>query len=180
MNTAKDDSVALKLYDVILSKCLLLDLETTQQDRILKIGAVIGDQTFFRTGQFDVKTALAELDRFSQGVDCVVGHNLVQHDLAVLAKKNPTLALLRLPIIDTLLLSPMCFPENPYHRLVKDYKLVSESLNDPVADARLAGVFLGEEIQSLRGMSQAAPDAFRCLQFLLCQDSAGMHVFSRV
>jgi len=29
--------------------------------------------------------------------------------------------------VDTLVLSPLCFPENPYHRLVKDYKLVRES-----------------------------------------------------
>ena len=33
---------------------------------------------------------------------------------------------------------PLAFPENPYHRLVKNYKLVRDSLNDPLADARLA------------------------------------------
>ena len=58
---------------------------------------------------------------------------------------------------------------NPYHRLIKDYKLVSESLNDPVADARLAGSLFGDEVRSLRGMAQAAPDMFRCLRFLLGQ-----------
>ena len=74
----------------------------------------------------------------------------------VLAEKNQPLARLLLPVIDTLFLSPICFPENPYHRLVKDYKLVSESLNDPVADSRLAGTLLTEELQSLQGMAQAA------------------------
>jgi len=153
-----------------LSRCLLVDLETTQQGRILKIGAVLGDKQFARLGQFDLPAALLELDRFAAAATCVAGHNLLQHDLTIMAEHNPALALLRLPVIDTLFLSPICFPENPYHRLVKDYKLVTESLNDPVADARLAGTLLQEEIQSLRGIAQAAPDVFNCLRFLLCHD----------
>jgi ATP-dependent DNA helicase RecQ len=156
--------------DAFLSGCLLVDLETTQQSRVLKIGAILGDKQFQRIGQFDLATSLLDLDRFAANAVCVIGHNLLQHDLAILAEKNRALALLRLPVIDTLFLSPICFPENPYHRLVKDYKLVSESLNDPVADARLAGSLLGDEIKSLRGMAQAAPDVYRCLRFLLCQD----------
>ena len=49
----------------------------------------------------------------------------------------PELELLRLPVVDTLELSPLAFPENPYHRLVKDYKLVSDARNDPRRDAQL-------------------------------------------
>lgn len=60
--------------------------------------------------------------------------------MVVIAEKTPNLKLLHLPVIDTLFLSPICFPENPYHRLVKNYKLVSESLNDPVSDALLTGI----------------------------------------
>ena len=51
---------------------------------------------------------------------------------------NPNLVLFDKPVIDTLYFSPLAFPENPYHRLVKDYKLVRDSLNDPLADAKLA------------------------------------------
>jgi ATP-dependent DNA helicase RecQ len=148
---------------------LLLDLETTQPGEILKIGAACGDKRFLRIGTFDLQTATRELDRFASDAGCVVGHNLHRHDLAVLREKSPDMALLRLPVIDTLFLSPLCFPENPYHRLVKDYRLVSESLNDPVADALLAGTLLAEEVESLHGMAQAAPEVFRCLRFLLCQ-----------
>ena len=159
--------------NAFLSKCLLLDLETTQQGRILKIGAVLGDREFLRIGAFDSRAALLELDQFAEQADCVVGHNIFRHDLSMLAEVNSAAMVLRLPVVDTLFLSPICFPENPYHRLVKDYKLVSESLNDPVADARLAGTLLCEEIASLRGMAQAATDVFRCLRFLLCQETGG-------
>lgn len=158
----------MKHNSTLLADCVLLDLETGQDGRILKIGAVRGTRTFTRSGRFDTATALAELDLFCRGSPSLVGHNLVEHDLVVLGDHLPELGLLTVPVIDTLYLSPICFPENPYHRLVKDYKLVSESRNDPLADARLAGVLLQEEIQSLRGMAEAAPDFFRCLRFLLC------------
>jgi ATP-dependent DNA helicase RecQ len=75
--------------DAFLSTCLLLDIETTQQGRILKIGGVLGDREFVRSGQFDPKTAVAELDRFAERADWVAGHNLVRHDLKVIAEVNP-------------------------------------------------------------------------------------------
>ncbi len=49
----------------------------------------------------------------------------------------------RLLTPSTLYLSPLAFPENPYHRLVKDYQIVRDSINNPVEDAQLAGkIFL--------------------------------------
>ncbi len=161
-----------------LSDSLLLDLETSQTGDILKIGAVLGRREFLRSGRFERAAALRDLDHFAAGAECIVGHNLLLHDRAVLATLDPALALLRLPVIDTLWLSPVCFPENPYHRLVKDYKLVSESLNDPVADARLAGTLLSEEVASLRGIAKAAPDVFRCLHDLLCDPAEGDPILS--
>ena len=85
----------------------MLDLETTQQGRILKIGGVFWDKQFLLVGQFAPLAASLELDRFTAGADCVIGHNLLRHDLAVLAEKNPSLVLLHMPVIDTLLLSPI-------------------------------------------------------------------------
>ncbi len=161
-----------------ISDCVRLDLETNQSGGILKIGAVRGNRTFLRTGRFDQKAALAELDGLCRGASCVVGHNVVLHDLEVLREHSASLSLLRLPVIDTLFLSPICFPENPYHHLVKDYKLVSDSVNDPVADARLSGVLLADEVQSLRGRAEAAPDVFRCLQFLLCAEGGTDNLLS--
>ena len=151
----------------------LLDLETGQTGKILKIGAVRGPGTIFYKGNFDQNDALAQLDRFLAGSHCLVGHNLLRHDLPLLAEQRPDLNLLKLPTADTLFLSPICFPENPYHRLVKDYKLVSDSINDPVADSKLAGVLLADEIASLAGMAAADLPVFRSLRFLLCyeQDS---------
>ena len=147
----------------MIPESLLLDLETSPSGVLLKTGAVISDRVLFRTGNFDRRQALAELDSLAGSAACVLGHNLLRHDLRVLATLAPGMHLLRLPVVDTLFLSPICFPENPYHHLVKDYKLVSEALNDPVSDARLAGRLLDDEIASLKGLLANAPDVFRCL-----------------
>lgn len=68
----------------------------------------------------------------------MLGHNIAAFDLPALMTLYPGLALHRLPLVDTLELSPVAFPQNPYHRLVKDYKLSTTPRNDLVRDAELA------------------------------------------
>ncbi len=115
-----------------------LDLETNENGEIFAIGAVFKDKTFQRKVSFDIRKALAELDDFAGDAVYLLGHNLLRHDLLICRAIAPDLKFLNKPVVDTLFLSPLAFPENPYHRLVKDYKLVRDSLNDPLADARLA------------------------------------------
>lgn len=144
------------MVESLLQRCLLLDLEVSPDHRILEIGALRPSEgaagVFRRRGRFELNQVLAELDRFAAEVDFVLGHNLLEHDLMVLHAAEPRLGLLAKPAIDTLYLSPLAFPKNPYHRLVKDYKLVRQSLNDPVADARLAGGIFREQWQSFSRM----------------------------
>jgi ATP-dependent DNA helicase RecQ len=128
-----------------LSRALLLDLETGPNGALHKIGAVRDGATFLRQGRFDERAALADLDRFAAGAELVLGHNLLGHDLHCLRARQPALALLQRRVVDTLFLSPLAFPENPYHRLVKDYKLVRDTVADPVADCRLAELVFREQ-----------------------------------
>jgi ATP-dependent DNA helicase RecQ len=154
-------------FEAVLRRALLLDLEVSHRGAILKLGAVLGNQQLARSGNASWEGILRELNRLAEGADCVLGHNLVEHDLPFLQERASSLSLLRLPVVDTLVLSPLCFPENPYHRLVKDYKLVKESLNDPVADARQAAALFADELQSLSGLRQTEPRLFEVLHFLL-------------
>lgn len=131
-----------------LDQSLLLDLETRGSEAILRIGAVLRNLSFERKGSFRVERALIELDLLARSARWVLGHNLLDHDLPLIRQLAPSLELLRKPVIDTLVLSPLAFPENPYHRLVKDYRLVSGSVNDPVADARLAGQLFRDQLLS--------------------------------
>ena len=145
-----------------LTRCLSLDLEVNpSNDRINALAGVRPDtnQTvvFPRLGN-DPTPALAKLDRLADGADFVLGHNLIAHDLRCLQAAHPGMSLLRMPVVDTLRLSPLAFPRNPYHHLVKHYqdgKLNSGSRNDPEQDARLALQLFCDQQEALRN---ADPD----------------------
>jgi hypothetical protein len=166
-DTGTDQPPPREPLDALLEHALLLDLEVSHEGKILRIGAALGHHVFDSVGNRSVSQPLETLAQWAANARCVLGHNLVRHDLLVLRERQPRHPLLRLPVIDTLVLSPIAFPENPYHRLVKNYKLVSESLNDPVADARLAATLFHDEFRSLAGLRQTEPALFDLLRFLL-------------
>ncbi|MCH9698605.1 MAG: RecQ family ATP-dependent DNA helicase, partial [Gammaproteobacteria bacterium] len=119
-------------------KLCSLDLEADYDGNIFAVGAVFQNKTFQRKAPFAIAAVLKDLDQFIKPAEFILGHNILRHDLPVCQAINPNLVLFDKPVIDTLYFSPLAFPENPYHRLVKDYKLVRDSLNDPLADAKLA------------------------------------------
>ena len=129
-----------KEHDPFLSGCVALDLEVGRHDGVIHaFGAVRADDggslTYPGGG---LNAALEELDAFADSASFVLGHNLIAFDLCHLAAKKPDLRLLRLPAVDTLRLSPLAFPRNPYHHLVKHYQdggLRRRQLNDPELDA---------------------------------------------
>lgn len=150
-------------YKDFLEKIVALDLEIhPAQDRIMAIGAYAPGHDrglTLRPGR-DPSRALQELDGFCRGCDFILGHNILDHDLLFLSKQAPDLNLLNLVPLDTLYLSPLTFPENPYHRLVKDYKLVKQSLNDPLADARLALDLFQDQWLALQAMNSSLALAY--------------------
>ncbi len=97
----------------------------------------------------------------------IAGHNVWRHDLRVLAKQFPGMALLgKLPVVDTLELSPLCFPKNPYHALEKDYQPTGREENDPLGDAVLARDLLRREVEVLAGLREKDPVLHRALHGL--------------
>ena len=107
-----------------------------------------------------------QLDQVTEGAAFVLGHNIIAFDQPALSLLHPHLALHRLPLVDTLELSPVAFPQNPYHRLVKDYKLCTTTRNDPVRDAELAYELFLDQADALRQRVAEHPDEALCLHFL--------------
>ncbi|MCY4263233.1 MAG: RecQ family ATP-dependent DNA helicase [Gammaproteobacteria bacterium] len=142
-----------------LPPCLSIDLEVDKHKRIHAIGAVRSDnEKSFKFSGRKLGTALEELDAFAGGTEFVLGHNLISFDLPILKANKPDLRILERPVVDTLLLSPLAFPTNPYHSLVKHYQdggLRRRQVNDPELDSRLALDVFGDELVSL---SKAPPD----------------------
>ena len=157
-------------------RCLSLDLEVGRKDRRIRaLGAVRADtgERLVHAGG-GLGAALAKLDRLAEGAAFVLGHNLIAFDLPHLAAANPGLRLLALPAVDTLRLSPLAFPRNPYHRLVKHYRdggLRRGQLNDPELDARLALDVFADQLHALK---QAPPDLLAAWHRLCTPEPEGV------
>ena len=140
-------------------KCLAIDLEVAGDDprRIIALAAVKSHagEAFHRRFKGSVKPEVwRELEAFAEDAQALVGHNLIAFDLDILRREQPALKLLELPVLDTLKLSPLAFPRNPYHRLVKHYKggsIARGVRNNPELDCRASLRLLGEELEAFRG-----------------------------
>ena len=157
-------------------RCLSLDLEVGRDDsRIHRFAAIRGDNgKSFTFSRGDFFTALGELDKFAEGVAFLVGHNIVAFDLPHLAAANPSLRLLKLPVVDTLRLNPLAFPRNPYHHLVKHYQdgqLKRVQRNDPLLDAQLTLDVFRDQSEELRTAHSSAPDLVCAWHWLTTIDS---------
>ena len=142
-------------------------------DRIRAFGAVRSDtgEAFCGGGS---KAELSRLDAFANGVDVLLGHNLIAFDILHLKAAVPGLRLLKLPLVDTLRLSPLAFPRNPYHHLVKHYQdggLKRGQTNDPELDARIALELFEDECCALRN---AAPELLMAWHWLSTRRPQGV------
>jgi len=111
------------LYDA--SHYAIVDVEISLRDnKIHDIGSIRYDRSTFHSASKD------QLLKFLGNVDFICGHNIIQHDAKYLFGDKK----IRWILVDTLYMSPLLFPERPYHKLVKDDKLMSEQMNNPVND----------------------------------------------
>ena len=154
-----------------LHHCLLFDIEVNERGTIYSVGAVLQGRTWqIIPGAPRGRRQLDELDVFAEGAKFLLGHNILSHDIPRLQAAAPSLRIWRKPAIDTLYLSPLAFPANPYHRLVKDYHIVRDSINDPAQDPMrrfCTGAFF-TGMPNSRGLRRPCrPWAFRCCRAMI-------------
>lgn len=112
--------------------------------RILDIGAVREGGSEFR------KNSASELTAFLKGARYVCGHNIIRHDLKYLGGVIKDAGVEK--VIDTLTLSPLLFPTKPYHALVKDDKLQTDDINNPLSDAIKARDLFYDEVAAFEDL----------------------------
>ena len=142
----------IKKKDARSKNIAFVDTEVGLKDhKIHDIGALRDDgATFHQASQ----TALNQF--LQEGmVDYICGHNLIHHDAHYLHLNGI--------LIDTLYLSPLLFPKRPYHHLVKDDKLMSEQMNNPVNDCEKAKELLMDEIAAWNLLSENKRKIFTLL-----------------
>ena len=119
-----------------------IDTEVSLNDKRTKdIGVVRDDGAVLHTRSMD------EFQRFIHDCEYICGHNIIRFDLKNIQIKG------KHTYIDTLTLSPLLFPNRPYHHLVKDDKLQVDELNNPVNDAKKSRDLLYDEIEAWKRLS---------------------------
>lgn len=162
-----------------------IDLEINPEtEQIFKVGALRVHNSFQPSERFErfeeavldkasLYQVLERLDALASGADYLVGHNIIEHDRAILKTLQPELEFLTLPTIDTLQLSPLAFPRNPYHRLLKDYKLIRSALNSPLHDCESSFTLFSEQLEAFYTYAEEEPHLLGCYQTLLSRVNKG-------
>ena len=131
-----------------------LDTEVGVHDKKAHdIGAVRWDEAVYHGASKE------ELKTFLKSVDFVCGHNIIHHDAKYLFGDERV----RWQYVDTLYVSPLLFPERPYHKLLKDEKLLSDEINNPVNDCQKAKILLMDELEKWRMLSDEKRAIFTTL-----------------
>ena len=124
-----------------MKQIVFIDLEVgSSSGRVLDIGAVKQDGTSLHS------PSQAGFENFIRGSEYVCGHNILNHDLKYVGNAVEQAGISLDNAIDTLYLSPLLFPKRPYHNLVKDDKLQSDELNNPLNDSQKARDLFNDEI----------------------------------
>jgi ATP-dependent DNA helicase RecQ len=153
-----------------MNSIAFIDTEIEPKSRkILDIGSVKGDGSSFH------KTSVAEFILFLNGTQFICGHNIFNHDIKYIGKALTDAGVNSANIIDTLFLSPLLFPTKPYHALLKDDKLQSEEMNNPLNDSIKARDLFNDEVAAF----WQADEALKQLFYLLLKDKMEFRSFFR-
>ena len=124
-------------------KTAFIDLEIDGKGRILDIGGVKNGLSFH-------SARIPEFADFVSDCDCLCGHNIIEHDIKYL---KPFLRKEYI-LVDTLYLSPLLFPQKPYHKLLKDDKILTEELNNPLNDSLKAQSLYDDEAMAFKALDK--------------------------
>ena len=130
-----------------MKKTIFVDTEVdVKSKKIVDIGAITTNKV-----QFHSTSITKFFDLINQN-EYVCGHNIIKHDLPYI-EKFTEINISKIKAIDTLYLSPLIFPAKPYHALLKDDKLQTEELNNPLNDAIKARDLFYDEISVFQEIS---------------------------
>ena len=155
-------TLSVRYFLQTMDKCVVFfDCEFAKADqRLYDAGAISTDGAVFHGAE------VSKFRDFLERADILCGHNILAHDLKLLKSLfSSSLSSLfqkilvkpfghkKTPLkIDTLYLSALLFPKKPYHRLVKDEKLITEELCNPVNDAQKCQTLFLESVETFRAL----------------------------
>ena len=125
--------------------------------KVLDIGCIKSDGDIFHSNSIN------DFADFLNNADFICGHNIIRHDLKYIQKFLSHRGKNNLKYIDTLFLSPLLFPTKPYHHLLKDDKIQTDEINNPVNDSQKAKDLFYDEISAFRSLDTSLQQIYHAL-----------------
>ena len=122
--------------------------------RILDIGAIIGNGAEFHSN------SVTDFIEFIRASKYICGHNIYNHDIKYIENAVIDAGISYEYVIDTLFLSPLLFPAKPYHSLLKDDKLQTDEINNPLNDAMKARDLFFDEVAAFKQLDDDLKQIF--------------------
>lgn len=143
-----------------MTNITFIDLEINPTNRqILDIGAIRHDGASFHCN------SPKDLMQFIAQTEYIGGHNILNHDLQYISPLFAQVGYKHPKVIDTLYLSPLLFPARPYHHLLKDDKLQTESLSNPLNDSIKAQELFLTEVEAFNCLDKDLKDIYFALLY---------------
>jgi ATP-dependent DNA helicase RecQ len=137
--------------------------------KVLDIGCIVDDGRNFHG------SSMVGFTEILKGATFICGHNIIHHDLKYVQESVSTAGIPLSNAIDTLYWSPLLFPDRPYHALLKDDKLQTEEINNPLNDAIKARDLFHDEVTSFYRLQQDLQQIY----WLLLRDQLEFAAFFR-
>ena len=148
---------------------LFFDLEYNPgTGTVREYGYILGEEKENADSPAKLETAVAK-------AKYVVGHNALQHDVPIL-KQYFSIDFPNVKVLDTLRLSSLLFPCEPYHRLRKEYLHDENEPSNPLKDAELCKELLEACVEKWKNF----PWQLQLLLYCLLFDKPGFAPFFEI
>ena len=138
-----------------MSSVTFIDTEIDPQSKkILDIGGIKNDGNYFHSSSLD------DFIRFLKGTQFICGHNIINHDIKYIQDAVRNAGINPINVIDTLYFSPLLFPTKPYHALLKDDKLQTDEINNPLNDSIKAKDLFCDEVAAFHQLKEPLKQIF--------------------
>lgn len=138
-----------------------------------KSGIILDIGSIKSTGSTFHSASISDFNSFLEGTQFICGHNILRHDLKYIQKAVTVSNIKPENVIDTLFLSPLLFPTTPYHALLKDDKLQTEEINNPLNDAIKAKDLFYDEVS----VFNLAEENLKQILYLLLNETKEFRAF---
>lgn len=147
-----------------MSRIVFVDTEvSTESGKVCDFGTVNAENEKLHTRSEKEFADFISNGNFPFGDRFICGHNILAHDLKYIEESVDKSGINY--IIDTLYLSPLLFPNKPYHALLKDDKLCTDELNNPLNDSIKAMQLFYDEVNAFNALDDDMKNIFCSLLY---------------